>query len=509
MLKKTIKTTAWIMIIMIVSKILGFTRETFIANYFGASIESDAFYVAFMIPSVLFSSIANSIGISFIPIYSRTEESSRIYFTNNLFNILGFLTIILSIISIILAPLLVKLFASGFSNETQELTVKLTRILLLIMISLALNTITIAKLQSNEKFFIPASIGIPYNIIIIGYLILLDNTYGIIGLTWSIVIASIFQFFYLLPSLSKTGWRYKFTFNWRDEGIIQVLKLSRPIILGSAVAQINIIIDRMFASYLVEGSISSLNYANKLIMLSYGIIVIAIVAVLYPKQSTYAKNNKLEELTKLTTYGIKSLIIILLPITFGGIVLAEPIIKTLFERGAFNATDTKMTSIAFALYSIGLLGMGIRELLNKTYYSLQDTKTPMINGIIALVLNIILNFILVKYLQHGGLALATSICFIITSILLFRGLKKKLIKIADKDLWYTLIKTIISSSIMAIVVYNLYYSISFEGKTSLLELAWLLIAIIIGVFVYLVFSILLKQSLLVSFIKDLQRKINR
>lgn len=507
MIKKGIQITFWVMVITVISKILGFIRETSIANYFGASSESDAFYVAFMIPSILFASIAQSIGTTFIPIYTRTEESNRERFTNNLINIIGVITIALTAISIILAPYLVKLFAYGFSEETHDLTVELTRILLLIMVFLAFNFIAMARLQSHSKFFMQASIGLPFNIIVITYLIIFGSTYGIVGLSWVVLLATISQSIYLLPSLFKTGWRYSITFDWHNEEIKKVLKLSGPVILGTTVAQVNIVIDRMLASGLAEGSISALNYANKVNMLSYGIIVAAILTVLYPKLSKYAKSNEIEELKRLTLLGIKTLMIILLPIIFGGIVLAKPIIEILFERGAFDANDTAMTSIAFAFYSIGLLGLGIRELLNRTFYSLQDTKTPMRNGILALTINIILNLILVRYLEHGGLALATSISLTITAILLFRGLTKKIGKIADKDLYLTFIKSIISSSIMAIIVYKIYYMNLLEVESSLYQLMWLLISISIGIIIYFVLSLLLKQSLLIMFLKDIKLKI--
>lgn len=509
MVKKSIQITLWIMIITVFTKILGFARETSIAYYFGASAESDAFYVAYMIPSILFASVTQSIGTTFIPVYTRMEKQSRLYFTNNLINIIGIFTIFLSAISIIFTPYLVNIFAYGFSEETKELTVTLTRILLIIMLSLAFNAIARSRLQSHERFLIPASITIPFNIIIIGYLIIFGSSYGIIGFAWVVVIASFFQSIYLLPSLFKTGWRYKLIFDWKEEGLQKILRLSGPVIIGATVTQINIVIDRMLASGLSEGSISALNYANKVNQLSFGIIVISIVSVLYPKFSQYGKANRLDELKKLTLYGIKILIIILLPIIFGGIVLAQPIIQVLFERGAFDATDTAMTSIAFAFYSIGLLGIGIRELLNRTFYSLQDTKTPMRNGILALTLNIILNLILVRYLEHGGLALATSISLTVTSILLFRSLTKKIGKIADKDLYLTFIKSIISSLIMAIIVYKIYYMAPLNLESSLYQLIWLSFSIFIGIVVYFIASILLRQSLLIMFLKDIKAKINR
>lgn len=496
--KASIKIAFYVMVLIITSKILGFFREMTIANNFGAGMESDAFFVALMIPDLLFAAIAQAIGTTFIPIYLRTDTNKRNNFMNNLLTIIGILTMFVTLITIYLAPYIVKFFAYGFSAEGYELTVKLSRILLLIMLFLAFNFIAMAKLQSNDRFLIPAAIGIPYNLIATGYLLLVSNKYGIEGYAWIIVFANLFQSLYLMPSLFKIGWRYKYVFDWKDARVQMVLRLSFPVIIGTTVAQINVVIDRMLASSLAEGSISALHYASMVNLLSYGIIVVGITSVIYPKLSSYAVEMDFDKLKKLTLTGIEALIIILIPIVFGGIILANPLISLLFEHGDFNETDRAMTSIAFIFYSLGLLGMGVRELLNRVYYSLQDTKTPMKNGVIALTINVVLNLILIRFLAHGGLALATSISISLAAILLFWDLNKKLGSIPKKELFVTLSKAIFAASVMAVVVYSLYY-LPIRTETTLFSLLWLVAAILVGAVTYFLASLIIKQALITNF----------
>ncbi|TCS83376.1 murein biosynthesis integral membrane protein MurJ [Tepidibacillus fermentans] len=506
--RNAVKITLVIMIITAISRVLGFFREMVIAAKFGAGIESDAFFIAYMIPGTIFAAIATAIGTTFIPIYTKKNGlKERLVFTNNLINITSIIAIIITIISMFFSNYLVSIFAPGFSGSGFDLAVKLTRIMMTMLLFLTLNSIFASILQSHERFYITAGLGIPFNLIIVGYLVLYGNSLGIAGLAWIVVLGVIGQVIIQVPSLIKTGWRYKVILNWKEEGFQQIIKLVGPVILGAMVGQINVIVDRMLASHLVEGSISALNYANRLNQLSYAIVVMAIVSVLYPRLSKLFASNQIDAFKMTTMNGLESMIIILLPITVGGGILATPIIQLLFQRGAFDSTATSMTSIAFVYYSIGLIGLGIRELLSRVFYSLQDTKTPMINGIIALVINIILNLILIKYMQHAGLALGSSISLLVASLLLYGGLAKKIGKLNNKYFTISFIKAMVASMIMAIFVYKLYYFYDITKYSLIIRFGWLLLSVLFGVLIYLLVSLLLKQRLvLLTFSKIFNNK---
>lgn len=501
------KATFWVMVITLISKVLGFIRETAIAANFGASVETDAFFVAFSIPAVLFDSISAAIATTFIPVYNRLHNYNKVYFLNNITTISGLFSFLLTGVAIIFAPQIVKVFAYGFGNQAFSLAVLLTRIMLLMLFFLTLNAVFTAYLQSNGRFLAPAAVGIPYNILVIIYLIFFHSSMGIVGFAWLVVIATVTQVLFLMPALLREKWKYQLVIDWKEKGFRQTLLLIGPVLLGTMVTQINSMVDRMLASRLAEGSISALNYANKVTMLTFGIIVVAIISVIYPKLSIHAGQNELETLKRVTRYTLQVLLIILFPIIVGGSMLASPIIRILFERGAFDQTDTEMTAIAFIFFNVGLIGLGLRELFTKVFFSLQDTRSPMLNGMLAVGLNIILNLILVRYLQHGGLALATSISFIVAALLQYNSLSMKIGKIVNREVWLTLIKTLIATSVMGITVFFIYPIFSTEQGSFFMRVLWLMVVILIEMVVYGIQLLLLREKIVIELMISILRKI--
>jgi len=505
MSKNAVKVTLVIMIITAISRVLGFFREMVIASKFGAGVESDAFFIAYMIPGTIFAAIATAIGTTFIPIYTKqTDLNKKSLFASNLINITGLISVILTVFAIIWAKYLVLVFAPGFTGDGFKLAVMLTKIMMTMILFLTLNSVFASILQSHERFYITAGLGIPFNLIIVGYLVFYSNSLGIVGLSWIVVLGVLGQVVIQIPSLIKSGWTYKPILDWKEEGFQKTVLLVGPVILGAMVGQINVVVDRMLASHLIEGSISALNYANRLNQLSYAIVVMAIVSVLYPKLSKLYASQQIDALKASMSTGMESMIILLLPITVGGSVLSTPIIKLLFQRGAFDSTATSMTSIAFIYYSIGLIGLGFRELLSRVYFSLQDTRTPMVNGVIALLINIIANLILIKYMKHAGLALGTSISLLISSILLYRGLTKKIGNFNKKGLLISSSKAVVSSLIMAIIIYKLYYFFDVTSSSIIIRFIWLVSTVLVGIIIYVSVSLLLKQNLLYSFFRSLK-----
>lgn len=419
-----------IMIGMMLNKLLGFIREVSIANAFGASIEADIYFFAYMIPSIIFSLFSRVMTTTFIPVFLELKnnkgEDYAMDIANSLVNVIIFLSTIITVLGISLAKFYIPYIAMGFEGENLLKTIRLTQIMFPLVVFLAVTTIISGILQAYSRFFVQTIVWLPNNIVIIAYNFILSRYFGIKGLAIATVIAGITQILIQIPELIKVGYKYKFIFDIKNPYIIKMVNLMIPIFIGAGVAQINVLVDKALASTLAEGSISSLNFANRLISLPISIFVISIGTAAYPRLSEMAGSKNYEEFVVLIKNISKTILLIIAPITIAAMILRYPIIEFLFQRGAFNKNATKLTAIALFYYSIGLIGVALRDILNRAFYAMQDTRTPVINSIISIAINIVLNLILIKFMGHGGLALATSIANILTIVLLVFSLNKKI-----------------------------------------------------------------------------------
>lgn len=283
-----------------------------------------------------------------------------------------------------------------------------------------------------------------------------------------------------------------------------------PVLIGVAVNQVNSMVDRSLASTLVEGSISALNYANRLNGFVMGLFITSICSVIYPMLSKISNYDNEKKFTESIVKSINSVILLVMPISIGAIVLSNPIVKLLFQRGEFDERATYMTSIALIMYSIGMVAFGLREVLAKVFYSLKDTKTPMINAGIAMGMNILLNIILVKQLQLAGLALATSLSGIICIFLLFISLKNKIGYFGQNKILRTSIKSMISALTMGGITYISYKLLGNSlGVGIIMETLSLTISIIIGMITYGVLVIILKVDEVNTIIEIIKTRLNR
>lgn len=486
-----------IILFTLVSKFLGFVREILIASKFGSGMETDAFFVALTATGLITGLLSNAISTTFIPVLSEIEskegKNGKIKHTNNMINVMFMISIILVLGEFIAAPIIVRLLAKGFQGEQFNLTVKLTRIGLPMILFSGIIGILTGYLQSEERFTSTSAIGISFNLVYIFFLLFLSSKFGIKGLMVAALLAVASQVLIQIPEILRAGYKYKFKFSIKDNYIKKVILLSLPVLIGIAINDLNAIVDRTLASSLVSGSISALNYANKLNGLILGVFISAITTVIFPLLAKESNNDNIDGMKVIMKKGVNLILLITIPATVGLIVLAKPIVEIAFQRGAFDSTDTVMTYQALIFYSVGLVAMALRLLITRVYYSLQDTKTPMINGAISVVFNIILNLILVKFMAHNGLALATSIATIIATILLLYGLKKKIGSLGIKGYIIIFIKTGMVSAIMGIVVYLVYHELyKLLGVSKLYNLISLLVAVGLAVIVYVVLCYMLK-----------------
>lgn len=488
-------------IIMIIftlgSKFLGFLREVLIAAKFGSGMETDTFFIALTATGLVTGFLSNAISTTFIPVLSEIDskegKTGKIGHTNNMINIIFVVSAALVMCGWIAAPIIVKLLAKGFEGEQFNLAIKLTRIGMPMILFSGIIGVMTGYLQSEERFTSSSAIGIPFNFVYIFFLLFLSTKFGIKGLMIAGVLAVASQFLIQIPEARSSGYMYDFKFDLKDKYIKQVVLLSLPVFIGVAINDLNAIVDKTLASSLMDGSISALNYANKLDGLILGVFVIAITTVIFPMLTKESNSDNYDSLKEIMGYGINIILLITIPATVGLIVLAEPIVQITFERGAFDTSATIMTSQALIFYSLGLVAMAIRLLITRVFYSIQDTKTPMVNGAISVGFNIILNLILVKFMAHSGLALATSIATTIATLLMMHSLRKKIGSMRVKSYIVCGLKSGLASAMMGLVSYLIYHGMyGILGTGIKFNLMSLLISVSIGVVVYVVLCYVFK-----------------
>lgn len=477
------KTIFIIMLLTIFSKFFGFARDIILSFFYGASNISDAFIISLTIPTVLLALIGKGIGTAYIPLFSEIDtkfgDKKSYEFTNNVLNISIFLCTLILVFGMIFTTPLVKLFAAGFDKDTLALSVLFTKIMLIGMYFTLIGYIFRPFLQLKNNYYIPALIGLPLNILII-LSIIISNYLGVLLLPIGSLIAIASQLFLVLPFVFKTGFRYKPILNLKDRYIKKMLQIAIPVVLAVSVNEINVLIDRNLASKIAVGGISALKYSNQINLFIHGIIVMSFATVLYPTLSKMSAEGNMAGLKTSMSEYIRAINLLLLPATIGLMIFSQPIITLLFGRGAFDIQAIELTSSALFYYSIGMVGFGLREVILRVFYSMKNSKIATINATIGVVLNIVLNIILSRYLGIGGLALATSISAIFTTVLLLISLRIKIGSLGIRNMMISFLKILVASLIMGFLA-----KISFELLSShFSQNLSLIIAVCIGALIY-------------------------
>ncbi|QNO13408.1 murein biosynthesis integral membrane protein MurJ [Alkalicella caledoniensis] len=502
------KTAIILMLISIFSKIFGFARDISLSFFYGASNISDVYLISITIPSVIFGFIGAGITTGYIPMYSKIsqisgEEKSN-DFTNNLTNILLILCTLMMGLGLIFTSQIVKIFASGFEGETLQLAITFTRISLSGIYVTGLIYIFNGFLQVKGNYIVPALVTFPMNFLII-VSIFFSSKLNLLILAVGSVLALFSQLLFLIPFLYKNGYKYRFTLQLKDEHIKKMAFIAIPVIIGSSVNQINVLVDRTLASQISTGGISALNYANRLNNFVFGIVVLSISSVMFPMIAKMAAENNIKGLKNSLAEAIGGVNLLVIPATIGALFFAEPIVNLLFGRGAFDENAISMTSSALFFYSFGMIGFGLREILSRAFYSLQDTKTPMINASIAMILNIVLNIVLSQFLGIGGLALATSVSAIFCTLLLFISLRKRIGSFGMGKISKSFLKILFSSLVMGCIS-RIFYLYLLDNISN--ESLSLIIAIGTGLIIYALGIIILKVDEIDVLVKAIKNKKN-
>jgi putative peptidoglycan lipid II flippase len=418
-----------------VSRILGFVRDTLIARVFGAGMLSDAFIVAFKIPNLLRRiSAEGAFSQAFVPILAEYKSQRSFEETQGLVNRvatwLGIILVVVTLLGMLTAPWIVSLIAPGFRTDAakMQLTIELLRITFPYIFFISLVSMAGGVLNTYNRFGIPAFTPVWLNVSMILAVLFFADYFDepIKVLAWAVFIGGFLQLVFQIPFLKQIGLLPKFDFRRDDEGVWRILKLMGPAVLGVSVAQISLILNTIFASFLVTGSVSWLYYADRLMEFPTGVLGVALGTILLPSLSKAYAGKDDAEYSQLLDWGLRLTCILAAPAAVALAVLSAPLVTSLFFYGKFTPLDVAMTQQALIAYSIGLLGLILVKILAPGFYARQNIKTPVKIGVFTLVITQLMNvlFVFVLDLQHAGLALAIGLGACINASLLYYHLRR-------------------------------------------------------------------------------------
>lgn len=397
----------------VVSRVMGYLRESLLAARFGATHTTDAYLVAQDLPASLLAAVSISIVMVFIPVYRRAVIEHGENAAWRLVNVVLNATVLFSagILAVgwALAPLFVPRLVPGLPADARELATHLTWIMLPMVIFLGMTGVATAVLNANRHFTVPALVGVVSNLSVIAALMVVSQPGQIAWVAWAVVFGAALGTAVQLPALHRAGFRYRAVLDLADPTLARIGQLVIPVMISAAAVQMQGFVDRYMASSLAEGSISALNYAQRINTLPYGVVGVAVATVIYPSLAEYAAAGKLDELRQTMTGGLRTLAWVLLPMATGLFFFREPMIQLFFQRGAFDLRATEVTAQALKFLSPGILFFGWLDVLSRGFFALQDSVTPMWAGLGAVALNVVLNIIFVRAFGLGGLALGTTL----------------------------------------------------------------------------------------------------
>lgn len=422
-----VQTAAMLAVLTLISKCIGFFREMIMANFYGTSYIADAYQMAVAIPGMILGGIFGAISVAYTPLFSKKMEEEGLdagnRYTSAIINILLIAGLCSALIGICFSDDFVSVIAHGFTGEKAALTVFYLRISFIFVIFTSISGILDAYLRYRGSFLTPVIAGYLQNAGMISIIILSAYTshyYLIFGLLLGYILNLGMQVIFV----HKKQFRYAPVL--RSEHIAkQIAKLSIPIFIGSGGAQLNAIIDKTLASGLPDGRVAALNYGMLLVSLVAGLTVSIFTTMVYPKLAQAVATQDYGRMSDLLGLGVVLITLIAAPCTLGGMIYAGQIVQAVYERGAFDPHSTGITAAAFFYYLPSLAFGAISTLFVYCFYSLHDTKTPIIGGLAGVVVNITLNLILIRPMEHGGLALSTSIASLCNVIILYLMLRKK------------------------------------------------------------------------------------
>jgi putative peptidoglycan lipid II flippase len=482
------------------SRLLGIVRDHLLAKTFGATAGTgiynlDTYYAAFRIPDLLYNLlIFGAVSAAFIPIFTQYKKEEKFddawAFASSMLHLLLIVILVISGIAYIFAPYLVHMVAGGFNEEAFNLTVRLMRIMMLSPIIFTFSSVLISIQDSFKTFFWRSLAPLFYNAGIIFGVIYFGKQFGVVGVTWGVIIGALLQLIVQIPALFQVGYRHKWLFGFKRPDVRKAFRLLIPRILGLSLSQLTLFVNTLIASFLMTGSITIFYLSDNLQALPLGIIAISFAITSFATLSELAIEPTTELFSKEIERIMQQILFLIIPATLGMLVLRSQIIDVILVSGKFSASDARITETVFGFLIISLFAQSLIPLLSRGFYAYHNTKTPVFTALIGAFVSIGGSLLLALYSDFGiaGIAVAYSAGMIVNFVLLYISMQKKLAQsILD---WMNILKMAVSGIAMTIIVALFRRWIPFEGHL-IQKMSILTGFILIGVAVYFMMAALL------------------
>lgn len=508
--KNILGSVSSVMVIMILSRLLSLVSVQTYMSVFGASdVYLNIYSYAISVPNIIFTCIGTALSTVVIPIFvgymANGERDKADSFANNIISVSMVLTAALVVIGMAISPILPYFTSFAKNDEIYSFTVKALMIVMPVMFFYALNYIFQGMLQSMGRYKLPAFVSVPSSMVVILYVMLLGDKFGITGLLIATVIGLSLQAIILIPPLIKEGFRYKPVLNFKDPDIISAGKMTVPVLVGVSAYQLNMMYNvTMIARF--DGMVTLLTYVQNITLYMVLALVYSVTAVVYPKLTESMARGEVDEYKTILNNIISAVAVLLIPITFGFISVRTQLLDLIARWGAITENDISKAAGLLAMYSIGILGIGLKEILDRAFYSIKDTKTPAVNGFIIMIINICLSLVLIRCIGAYGIPLAYSVASLSGFGVLLLLLKRKIGSFA-KGFGIVLVKSIISAVVMTFavaIVNNLLAPIG--GASILWRVIKLGVPCIAGVLVYFAMAVILKITQVTDFVKKFLKR---
>ncbi|WP_020574856.1 murein biosynthesis integral membrane protein MurJ [Actinopolymorpha alba] len=404
------------------SQVLGFARDASMAAVFGAGSDVDAFLVAQGLMNVVLGLITGAMARSLVPPVSRAVDSGRVDEGHRTVRVALTVTtavlVVASVVMFVAADTVADILAPGFDPATQRLAVTMTRIVLVATVFIAGTNLLAGAAQAHGRFFWSGVQGIPFNVVMIVVTVTLGGQFGVITLAVGFVVGSAVRLLAQLPAVRQIGLRLRPSFRVRDPGFREVVAMVPPLLVGSAILNVNTMVDRAVGSSQGPGTISSLSYGWRVVTLAEVVVVTAFTTALFPAFSALGTPERRAELRQATDRVLGVVLVLISPVVIVLAVAARPIVVLLFARGNFDSRDVELTSLAVAMYSISLVALAVREVAARTCLAVGDSRTPVLTALAAMVVNVVGDLTLGRWWGVGGLALSTSLSVVLAAVVL-------------------------------------------------------------------------------------------
>ena len=508
-MKKSLSKSAALMgVIILLSKVMGLVRDSMIASAYGTTEAAIAYETASKLPVTIFDFVLGGVVTSaFIPVYNsiavKKGKKDALAFAQSYVNLILVITAALSVIGTIFAPVLVSLIAPELEGTTASLASYLTRIMFPMVIFVGLAFSFVGFLQSEGEYNIPAVISLVSNLIMVGYLVFLNDTFGVTGLAVSMLIGWCAQAAVQVPAVVKRGFRYRLTAPLGTPEIARAAKNTLPILIATWTTPVCSLINTRLASGIDGGrAINALGYANRLYIIIVGLFSFVATNLLFPYFARAAAEGNRDESDRLTRTSIRVLAFIIAPIAVGVMVLAGPFVSLIYERSAFNASDTAITATALRYYAVGMIFAAVGEVLTKAFFAVEKTRLPMISSVISMGFNVAVILLFGDRLGIGGIALVSALAAAVNMAVNGIFAVREGLVSPDRSDALDLAKSVLSAAVMGAAVYFTAQVPAVAGMGKLLSFV---IPTVTGVIVYALCTTVLRSDEMKAILQKLKR----